>query len=153
MVNSIEDSSLVGEWNKKLQLTGDSDRAIRPYDRLVSFNHKEAPPKGKEVMDMLRDTIGPVSILVQRPAIQKVMVKKTVPQLGISHIDGLTFLLLTNITDGVFKVHNSVAPPEEEVRIPTRIVSVNGKKGEGSMLLTWMQEAEGSFEIEMLHYD
>lgn len=26
MVNSIEDSSLVGEWNKKLQLTGDSDR-------------------------------------------------------------------------------------------------------------------------------
>ena len=100
--------------------------------------------------------------------------KKTVPQLGISHIDGLTFLLLTNITDagfvqgpgclkkneqiitdsrptvsstcvrfvdlsksfkrchaqrstskdGVFKVHNSVAPPEEEVRIPTRIVNL-----------------------------
>ena len=88
--------------------------------------------------------------------------KKTVPQLGISHIDGLTFLLLTNLTDagfvqgpgclkkneqmitnskptvsstcvrfvdlsksfkrchaqrstskdGVFKVHNSVAPPK-----------------------------------------
>lgn len=26
--------------------------------------------------------------------------------------------------DGVFKVHNSVAPPEEEVRIPTRIVNL-----------------------------
>ena len=28
--------------------------------------------------------------------------KKTVPQLGISHIDGLTFLLLTNIADAGF---------------------------------------------------
>ena len=28
--------------------------------------------------------------------------KKTVPQLGISHIDGLTFLLLTNLTDAGF---------------------------------------------------
>ncbi len=30
---------------------GSDQGAIRPYDRLVSFNHKEAPHKGKEVME------------------------------------------------------------------------------------------------------
>ena len=42
------------------------------------------------------------TVLVAIVVACQVMVKKTVPQLGISHIDGLTFLLLTNITDAGF---------------------------------------------------
>ena len=40
-----------------------------------------------------------------------------------------------------------------EVKIPSRIVSVNGKRGSGLDLLTWMQEAECDFVLEMLLYD
>ncbi|CAL1154436.1 unnamed protein product [Cladocopium goreaui] len=99
MVNSVQDDSLVADLNKALQEKGDSERIIRPFDRLLSFNGKEAPQKGKEVMEMLRNTHGSISILVQRPFIHKVVVEKTVDQLGISKIDGSTFLLVTNISD------------------------------------------------------
>eukprot|EP00435_Cladocopium_sp_Y103_P052543 s338_g16.t1 len=153
MVNSIQDDSLIADLNKQLQLKGDSERIIRPFDRLLSFNGKEAPQKGKEVMEMLRNTHGSVSILVQRPFIRKVVVEKSRKDLGISKIDGSTFLLVTNIYDGVFRDHNASAGPEDILRIPARIVSVDGKKGGGPELVNFMEEATNSFELELLFYD
>mmetsp|Transcript_49286 Transcript_49286/g.107322 ORF Transcript_49286/g.107322 Transcript_49286/m.107322 type:complete len:224 (+) Transcript_49286:45-716(+) len=153
MVNSVQDDSLVADLNKALQEKGDSERIIRPFDRLLSFNGKEAPQKGKEVMEMLRNTHGSISILVQRPFIHKVVVEKTVDQLGISKIDGSTFLLVTNISDGVFKDHNASARPEDVLRMPARIVSVDGKKGGGPELVKFMEEASNSFELELLFYE
>lgn len=149
MVNGIEEGSLVGEWNRKVTIP---ENQIRQFDRLMSLNG-EKPAKGKDMLERLRDATGMVSILVQRPQVQKVQVSKNGKDLGLSVIDGQSFLLVTRITDGAISDHNASASPKDVVKVPSRIVSVNGKKGKGSELLKFMEEATSSFELEMLCYD
>eukprot|EP00434_Breviolum_minutum_P023122 symbB.v1.2.020399.t1/scaffold1714.1/size104981/3 len=150
MVNGIEEGSLIGVWNSQSTLP---EHQIRKYDRLMSLNG-EKPAKGKDMLERLRDTSGPVTIVVQRPVIQKVKVKKNDKDLGVSVIDGQSFLLVTRISDGAISEHNLRAPhPKDVIRVPSRIVTVDGKKGKGSELLKFMEESKTSFEVEMLCYD
>ncbi|CAK8986967.1 unnamed protein product [Durusdinium trenchii] len=129
-----------------------ADRRIRPYDRLMSFNEKKNL-KGKEMMDMLRSASGPVTLIVQRPSFQRVVLFKRDQELGITVIHGPTFLLISNITDGVFQTHNARAAPKDVINIPSRIVSVDGRRGNSQLLLKLMEDAESSFEVELLRYD
>ncbi|CAK8987123.1 PDZ domain-containing protein [Durusdinium trenchii] len=154
LVNSVIDGTLVSEWNEKIGKSGedDKDRRIRPYDRLMSFNEKKNL-KGKEMMDMLRSASGPVTLIVQRPSFQRVVLFKRDQELGITVIHGPTFLLISNITDGVFQTHNARAAPKDVINIPSRIVSVDGRRGNSQLLLKLMEDAESSFEVELLRYD
>ena len=55
MVNSVEESSLVGEWNKKLQLKGDPDRTWG--NMWLRSNAKSGPEEQvnseKKVVDLI----------------------------------------------------------------------------------------------------
>ncbi|CAJ1427643.1 unnamed protein product [Effrenium voratum] len=147
MVNAVQEASLVGEWNRK----SSPENRIRQYDRLMCFND-EKPSKGKDMLEKLRDASGPVSIIVQRPTIQKVSVTKNGKELGLGVIDGQSFLLVTRIADGAVSAHNAAAGPDDIIKIPSRIVSVDGKKGGGAELLKHMESAD-KFTVEILCYD
>eukprot|EP00913_Durusdinium_trenchii_P001975 g1827.t1 len=128
----VAEGSLVGEWNRKVTIP---ENQIRQFDRLMSLNG-EKPAKGKDMLERLRDATGMVSILVQRPQ-----------DLGLSVIDGQSFLLVTRITDGAISDHNASASPKDVVKVPSRIVSVNGKKGKGSELLKFMEPQSSPFIV------
>lgn len=150
MVNGIEDGSLVDVWNSQTKLP---EHKIRKYDRLMSLNG-EKPAKGKDMLERLRDASGLVTVTVgvQRPVIQKVVVRRSEKDLGISVIDGQSFLLVTRVSEGTISDHNLRALEAKDViKVPSRIVAVDGKKGKGSE--KYMQESKSSFELEMLSYD
>lgn len=150
MVNGIEDGSLVDVWNSQTKLP---EHKIRKYDRLMSLNG-EKPAKGKDMLERLRDASGLVTVGVQRPVIQKVVVRRSEKDLGISVIDGQSFLLVTRVSEGTISDHNLRALEAKDViKVPSRIVAVDGKKGKGSELLKYMEESQSSFELEMLCYD
>lgn len=150
MVNGIEDGSLVDVWNSQTKLP---EHKIRKYDRLMSLNG-EKPAKGKDMLERLRDASGLVTVGVQRPVIQKVVVRRSEKDLGISVIDGQSFLLVTRVSEGTISDHNLRALEAKDViKVPSRIVAVDGKKGKGSELLKYMEESKSSFELEMLCYD
>ena len=46
-----------------------------------------------------------------------------------------------------------LAGPRHEIKVPGRIVGVDGKTGTAAELLSFMQEAEHDFEVEPLSYD
>jgi len=149
MVNAVQTGSLVGDWNNQ----STPENRIRQYDRLMAFNG-ERPPKGKEMLEKLRDASGPVTIMVQRPVVQKVQVSKFGGKdLGLGVIDGQSFLLVTRIAEGAINDHNLGASQDDVIKVPSRIVSVDGKKGSGAELLKAMEKATDGFTVEVLCYD
>ncbi|CAE7711451.1 unnamed protein product [Symbiodinium sp. CCMP2456] len=140
MVNAVQAGSLVGDWNNQCA----PDHRIRQYDRLMAFNG-DRPSKGKEMLEKLRDASGPVTITVQRPVVQQVIVSKNGKELGLGVIDGQSFLLVTRIAEGAVNDHNLAAASDQVIKVPSRIVTVDGKKGSGAELLKLMENAPSSF--------
>ncbi|OLQ08650.1 hypothetical protein AK812_SmicGene7830 [Symbiodinium microadriaticum] len=139
MVNAVQAGSLVGDWNNQCT----PDHRIRQYDRLMAFNG-DRPSKGKEMLEKLRDASGPVTITVQRPVVQQVIVSKNGKELGLGVIDGQSFLLVTRIAEGAVNDHNLAAASDQVIKVPSRIVTVDGKKGSGAELLKLMENVAGS---------
>ena len=106
-------------------------------------------------MQKLRESTGQVNIVIQRPIVRKIPInKKLGEELGITIIDGFTFLMVASIAEGVFREHNQNAIHAEDIiHLPSIIVAVDGMRGNGSELLKFMREAEGHFEVEVLYYD
>jgi len=154
LVNTVEENSLVGEWNREWVEKASPDQSVQTYDRVLAIND-ERPVFGKDVLEKLREASGRMTLLMQRPVVSQETVMKNSKDdpLGIDYIEGYGLLLITKIGEGVFQDHNASVPLTNEVKIPSRIVSVNGKRGSGLDLLTWMQEAECDFVLEMLLYD
>jgi len=148
MVNAVQAGSLVGDWNNQCA----PENRIRQYDRLMAFNG-DRPSKGKEMLEKLRDASGPVTITVQRPVVQQVIVSKNGKELGLGVIDGQSFLLVTRIAEGAVNDHNLAAASDQVIKVPSRIVTVDGKKGSGAELLKLMENAPSSFTVEILCYD
>eukprot|EP00439_Symbiodinium_sp_Y106_P078049 s2025_g16.t2 len=123
---------------------GSLENRIRQYDRLMAFNG-DRPSKGKEMLEKLRDASGPVTITVQRPVVQQVIVSKNGKELGLGVIDGQSFLLVTRIAEGAVNDHNLAAASDQVIKVPSRIVTVDGKKGSGAELLKLMENARSSF--------
>ena len=81
-------------------------------------------------------------------------VRKTTRSLGISVVHGPTFLLVSDISEGVFHRHNSRSLESLEViDIGSRIISVDGERGDGETLQKLMEDAKDAFELELLQYD
>ncbi|CAE7719677.1 unnamed protein product [Symbiodinium sp. CCMP2592] len=139
MVNAVQAGSLVGDWNNQCA----PEHRIRQYDRLMAFNG-DRPSKGKEMLEKLRDASGPVTITVQRPVVQQVIVSKNGKELGLGVIDGQSFLLVTRIAEGAVNDHNLAATSDQVIKVPSRIVTVDGKKGSGAELLKLMENVAGS---------
>ena len=76
---------------------------------------------------------------------------KTTKKLGIAVVRGPAFLLVTDISEGVFHRHNSSS--KESVNTGSRIITVDGQIGDGETLHKFMEDAEESFELELLQYD
>ena len=107
------------------------------------------------MMQKLRESTGQVNIVIQRPIVRKIKInKKLGEELGITIIDGFTFMMVASIAEGVFRDHNEKAAHAEEIiHLPTIMVAVDGMRGNGSELLKFMRDAEGPFEVEVLYYD
>ncbi|CAE7721473.1 unnamed protein product [Symbiodinium pilosum] len=140
MVNAVQAGSLVGDWNNQCA----PEHRIRQYDRLMAFND-DRPSKGKEMLEKLRDASGPVTITVQRPVVQQVTVSKSGKDLGLGVIDGQSFLLVTRIAEGAINDHNLAATSDQVIKVPSRIVTVDGKKGSGAELLKMMETSPAGF--------
>ncbi|CAK9053506.1 unnamed protein product [Durusdinium trenchii] len=155
MVNAVHvgRAGLVDLWNQSVSQKGMKEHEILPFDRLMSVND-ETPSNGKVVVERLREATGAVTLVVQRPMLRKVSVRgPSWKSLGISVQLLKPCLLITHIHEGVFLDHNSSALPEEVIRVPCRIFSVNGQRGSGSELQKAMQEASNHLDLEILHYD
>ena len=154
MVNMVEDVGLVAEWNRDFRAKGFEAETIQQFDRIMAIND-ENPPSGRAVLERLRDATGRITLLMQRPFTRKVTILKDHRHapLGIEYIEGHGLLLLTKITEGVFREHNTTMASKHEIKVPGRIVGVNGKMGTAAELLSFMEEAEHDFEVELLSYD
>lgn len=154
LVNAVGENSLISDWNRMWLEKGAKEQTVQQFDRLVALN-TERPSKGRDMMQKLRESTGQVNIVIQRPIIRKINInKKLGEELGITIIDGFTFMMVASIAEGVFKNHNhNAAHAEDIIHLPTLIVAVDGMRGNGSELLKFMREAEGPFEVEVLYYD
>eukprot|EP00435_Cladocopium_sp_Y103_P018528 s2470_g4.t1 len=155
MVNAVLGASLIGEWNRMMDQRGPKEHAIRAYDRLMVFND-EKPAKGADMVERLHGALGAVTLIVQRPRRQALRVRRKQTELGIQALtSGSGFLLITRINGyGVFADHNASAPEEDRVKIPCRLVKVDGQSGNGEALLRFMEESQKTFlDLEILIYD
>ena len=153
LVNAVSEGSLVASWNKMWLEKGVKEHTVQKYDRLVGLN-TDRPSSGKELMQKLRDCTGQVAIVMQRPVVRRITVQKLAGQeLGITIVDGEGFLIVASIGEGVIRDHNQRARAEELIHLPSVIAAVNGKTSSGSEMLKFMQDADGPFEILLLHYD
>lgn len=153
MVNDVHPDSLVGEWNQQCFEAGDLDQAVQQYDRLMALNH-ERPERGRQVMERLQAAEGSVSIVIQRPVIRRVKVKRNgLKDLGIAIIDGHGFLVISSISEGgVFAKHNATAIAEDAIPVPSRIISVDGEYGHGFELMQIMEESGEVFVVDTLRF-
>ena len=153
MVNGVAEGSLVGDWNYMWKEKGATDQIVQQHDRVVGIN-TERPSMGTDIMEKLRESIGQVTLVMQRPVRRTIAITKTEGNdLGITFVDGYSFLLVTSIGEGVIKDHNNSADPKDVIRLPSLIATVDGEKGSGSELFTRMQESVDVFEVELLYYD
>lgn len=153
MVNDVHPNSLVGEWNQQCLEEGDADQVVQQYDRLMALND-ERPERGRQVMERLQAVQGIVSIVIQRPVIRRVKVKrKGLKDLGITIIDGHGFLVISSISEGgIFAQHNAEVPAEDAIPVPSRIISVDGEYGHGFELMQIMDESGEVFEVDTLRF-
>ena len=154
LVNAVGENSLIADWNRMWLEKGAKEQTVQQFDRLVALN-TERPSKGRDMMQKLRESTGQVNIVIQRPIVRKIKInKKLGEELGITIIDGFTFMMVASIAEGVFRDHNEKAAHAEEIiHLPTIMVAVDGMRGNGSELLKFMRDAEGPFEVEVLYYD
>ena len=154
LVNAVGENSLIADWNRMWLEKGAKEQTVQQFDRLVALN-TERPSQGKDMMQKLRESTGQVNIVIQQPIVRKINInKKLGEELGITIIDGFTFLMVASMAEGVFRAHNQNAIRAEDIiHLPTLITAVDGMRGNGSELLKFMREAEGPFEVEVLYYD
>ena len=143
----------MGDWNYMWKEKGATDQIVQQHDRVVGIN-TQRPSMGTDIMEKLRESIGQVTLVMQRPVRRTIAITKTEGNdLGITFVDGYSFLLVTSIGEGVIKDHNNSADPKDVIRLPSLIATVDGEKGSGSELFTRMQESVDIFEVELLYYD
>ena len=153
MINAVAEGSLVGDWNHMWMEKGVTEQIVQQHDRVVGIN-TERPKMGTDIMAKLRESIGQVTLVFQRPVRRKIAITRDEGKdFGITFVDGYSFLLVTSIAEGVIKDHNSSADSKDVIRLPSLIATVDGEKGSGSELFKRMQESVDVLEVEVLYYD
>jgi hypothetical protein len=149
VVNGVSDgASLVGSWNASVE----EDRRVKTQDRLVGINDYKSE-KGKDLLDKLKGATGQLVLEFQRPMLFEVALS-SVPKigLGLGLKAGPSFLMVTSIDAGPAKEHNSRAMPQQQIKISSRVLAINGKAGTGDELLSCLKSDSGLLKLDMVFW-
>eukprot|EP00931_Biecheleriopsis_adriatica_P068493 TRINITY_DN42431_c0_g1_i1.p1 TRINITY_DN42431_c0_g1~~TRINITY_DN42431_c0_g1_i1.p1 ORF type:complete len:274 (-),score=37.51 TRINITY_DN42431_c0_g1_i1:96-827(-) len=144
MVNWVAENSLIGEWNRSAK----GDVQVKYGDRLLALDGVTAK-RAKDVLDIVKDMSGTVTLKFQRPVLNIVMlqrsknstkdekhgVKESDEQpLGLGLWEGPDFLLVLALGAGPAYEYNRSVSHEKRLTPYCRIVSINGEMGNGKKL-------------------
>eukprot|EP00930_Biecheleria_cincta_P087825 TRINITY_DN77061_c0_g1_i1.p1 TRINITY_DN77061_c0_g1~~TRINITY_DN77061_c0_g1_i1.p1 ORF type:complete len:314 (-),score=58.31 TRINITY_DN77061_c0_g1_i1:154-1071(-) len=149
VVNGVTDGdSLVGSWNASVE----ADRRVKTQDRLLGINGYTSE-KGKDLLDKLKGARGNLVLEFQRPTLFEVALTPA-PKvgLGLGLKAGPSFLMVTSIDVGPAKEYNSCAAPQQEIKISSRVLAINGKAGTGDELMSCLTSASGPLKLDMVYW-
>lgn len=150
IVNSVTaPPSLVGSWNAAAA----EESRVRKLDRLLGINGFTSD-KGKDILEKLRDTKGQVVLELTRPTVFEVEVNP-VPSngLGMQLKSGPTFIMVVGIEDGPVQEHNARAHPDQQIKLSSRILAINGKEGKGDELMAILKDASGPLKLSVVYWN
>lgn len=148
MVSSIAaGESLIGAWNKNC---ADAVKTVDKFDRLVSVNGFSGA-KGKDTLDKLKVSMGQLVLVFERPNIfdQEFEVSKG-EGLGLALSPGPTFILINSVQEGPVQRHNATAPKEQQIKLGSRVLEVNGQKGSGQELFNLARGVTGTNKLKFV---
>lgn len=151
VVNGVSaGTSLVGQWNASVE----EDRRVNTQDRLLGINGCTSE-KGKDLLERLKGANGELALEFQRPTLFEVGLTPD-PKIGVGLglKAGPSFLMVTSIDGaGAAKEYNARAMPQQDIKISSRILAVNGKEGKGDELLSSLKAASGLVKLSMAFWN
>eukprot|EP00930_Biecheleria_cincta_P091361 TRINITY_DN80910_c0_g1_i1.p1 TRINITY_DN80910_c0_g1~~TRINITY_DN80910_c0_g1_i1.p1 ORF type:complete len:228 (-),score=59.09 TRINITY_DN80910_c0_g1_i1:95-778(-) len=147
MVSSIAATeSLIGAWN----VSCDTTQRVDKYDRLVSVNGYMGA-KGKDTLEKLKVSQGQLVLVFERPSVFEVEFEVSkAEELGLVVSTGPSFILISSVEEGLVQQHNTRAPKEQQIKLGTRVLEVNGQPGSGANLESLVKALAGKTKLKFV---
>eukprot|EP00931_Biecheleriopsis_adriatica_P108013 TRINITY_DN82342_c0_g1_i1.p1 TRINITY_DN82342_c0_g1~~TRINITY_DN82342_c0_g1_i1.p1 ORF type:complete len:258 (-),score=30.38 TRINITY_DN82342_c0_g1_i1:87-818(-) len=140
MVKKVTQNSFIGNWNKDCPVS----QEVRVCDQIYAVDG-EACPKGSDIMDKLAAALqaaaGKTTATFRRPRKNKATLHMTGAPCELIVVKGPEFLLLIGTDDVSLQEYNSRVSSAMRLKQWSRIIAVNGERGNGTHLAEKLREA------------
>jgi len=134
-------AGIVLEYNKN----ADSDKKIEVGDILSSVNKVTSNGMINELSQNSN-----VELLIKKSKEVTLTIAKNGPLgLDLMYQDPKEYVIVKSILDGAVKDHNAKVGADKQLKVPSRILAVNGVRGKGSELFSKVQNGSGSLDLTL----